>query len=74
MLSKTTTKPLGSNFGISFCAALFTVLLMAALLMMSARSFAMHHLESEAATSEARQLAVAERMIDAFYSLSLIHI
>ena len=68
MLSKTTTKPLGSNFGISFCAALFTVLLMAALLMMSARSFAMHHLESEAATLEARQLAVAERMIDAFYS------
>ena len=71
MLSKTTTKPLDSNLGISYCAALFTVLLVVALLMAPSRSSAMHHIESEIAAPETKQLAVAERMIDAFYSLIL---
>lgn len=68
MLSKTTTKPLDSNLGTSYCAALFTVLLIVALLMAPSRSSAMHHIESETAAPETKQLAVAERMIDAFYS------
>ena len=68
MLSKTTTKPLDSNRGISYCAALSTTLLIVALLMAPSRSSAMHHIESEIAAPETKQLAVAERMIDAFYS------